>query len=137
MVKRKFEVKIVDSIEYREKNKILKEVNFMKRFLMLLAVVLAIALIFSAAELKAATNQNIWITVSCIGTNSIIVVNTATTNWSVLNKPFTFLTNRDVATVVSNDGRFADGVLSKVFRLIESEPRIEVVGPMGILRSPT
>lgn len=30
--------------------------------------------------------------------------------------------------VVSNDGRFANEVLSKVFRLIESEPRVEVVG---------
>lgn len=29
--------------------------------------------------------------------------------------------------VVSNDGRFANEVLSKVLRLIESEPRVEVV----------
>ena len=30
--------------------------------------------------------------------------------------------------VVSNDGRFANEVLSKVLRLIESEPRVEVLG---------
>ncbi len=29
--------------------------------------------------------------------------------------------------VVSNDGRFANEMLSKVLRLIESEPRVEVV----------
>ncbi len=29
--------------------------------------------------------------------------------------------------VVSNDGRFANEVLSKVLRLIESEPRVEVL----------
>jgi uncharacterized protein YlxP (DUF503 family) len=29
--------------------------------------------------------------------------------------------------VVSNDGRFANEVLSKVLRLVESEPRVEIV----------
>jgi len=32
-----------------------------------------------------------------------------------------------VAAVVSNDGRFANEVLSKVARLIESEPRVEII----------
>lgn len=32
-----------------------------------------------------------------------------------------------VVAVVSNDGRFANEVLSKVVRLIESEPRVEIL----------
>ncbi len=32
-----------------------------------------------------------------------------------------------VVAVVSNDGRFANEVLSKVLRLIESEPRVEIL----------
>ncbi len=79
----------------------------MKRLVMCLAIVCAIALIFTVADLKAATSQNIWITVSISGTNSIVVTNPATngsTNWNILNVPFNFTTNRQVSTVISNDG---------------------------------
>ncbi len=79
----------------------------MKRLVMCFAIVCAIALIFTVADLKAATSQNIWITVSIAGTNSIVVINglvPGSTNWSVTNVPFGFITNRQVSTVISNDG---------------------------------
>ena len=82
----------------------------MKRFLIACLIVSFLILMFSVTDLKAQTTQNIWITVSCTGTLSILVVNPAVpgvTNWFVTNKPFSFLTNRDVATIVSNSGDIA------------------------------
>ncbi len=79
----------------------------MKRFLIVSTVLLALVLMFSVPDLKAQTTRNIWITVSCIGTLSIMVVNSnmpAVTSWTVAGVLFNFQTNRIVPTTISNDG---------------------------------
>ena len=79
----------------------------MKRFLIVSTVLLALVLMFSVPDLKAQTTRNIWITVSCTGTLSIVVINSniaGVTNWMVTNVPFGFQTNRVVASIISNDG---------------------------------
>jgi len=69
--------------------------------LLLLSILLILGLLLTG---YSATEQRIWITVSVSVPADVTVVNTATTNWSILNKPFSFVTNRDVATIVSNSG---------------------------------
>lgn len=80
----------------------------MTKCLIIFLLVLGLFMMFSVADLKAATSQNIWITVSCTATVHVFVVNNFTTNWSVTNVGFNFVTNRSVATSVSNDGNVTE-----------------------------
>lgn len=79
----------------------------MKKLSIVLTIVLTIVLMFFAANLKAAPTQNIWITVSVSVGVDVTVLDSVTniaTPWLVLNKPFSFITNRDTAISVSNSG---------------------------------
>lgn len=80
----------------------------MTKRLIIFSVVIGLILMFSVADLKAAISQNIWITVSCVAPVSVYVVNNSTTNWIVNNVAFGFITNRGVASSVSNDGNVTE-----------------------------
>jgi len=69
--------------------------------LLLVSILLVLGLLSTG---NSVTEQRIWITVSVSVPADVTVVNTATTNWSILNKPFSFVTNREIATIVSNSG---------------------------------
>ena len=69
--------------------------------LLLLSILLVLGLLSTG---NSATEQRIWITVSVSVPADVTVVNTTTTNWTISGHPFSFVTNRDVATIISNSG---------------------------------
>jgi len=81
----------------------------MKKLTIVLTIVFTIVLLLSVAELKAASQQSIQITVTCIGTVSLYILDTPviTTNWT-LSRPFGTFTNRGVPSIISNDGNVTE-----------------------------
>ncbi len=71
--------------------------------LLIIMLVLGLGLMMLPTLSQADTNVYLFITVSVSTPSDITVVNyTTVSNWDILNKSFSFITNRDVATIVSN-----------------------------------
>jgi len=66
-------------------------------------IILGLFLVFVVFSIFAGGTNNIWISVTVTAPASFVITNLSTTNWNITGN-FNYVTNRDVATVLSNDG---------------------------------